>query len=87
MRQDYYLESGCRRCCRITGMGKLGCYYFVPLLQFTFILEVFPGDTSANGKFLIEVSNLSHLNRIIEKVRRVKGVIEVHRSRRYDQGQ
>jgi len=49
--------------------------------------EVFAGDTSANGKFLIEVSNLSHLNRIIEKVRRVKGVIEVHRSRRYDPGQ
>jgi len=49
--------------------------------------EVFAGDTSASGKFLIEVSNLSHLNRIIEKVRRVKGVIEVHRSRRYDPGQ
>ncbi len=49
--------------------------------------EVFAGDTSAQGKFLIEVSNLSHLNRIIEKVRRVKGVIEVRRSRRYDAGQ
>lgn len=49
--------------------------------------EVFAGDTSAHGKFLIEVSNLSHLNRIIEKVRRVKGVIEVRRSRRYDPGQ
>jgi GTP pyrophosphokinase len=49
--------------------------------------EVFAGDTSAQGKFLIEVSNLSHLNRIIEKVRRVKGVIEAHRSRRYDPSQ
>jgi GTP pyrophosphokinase len=46
--------------------------------------EVAADDTTASGKFLIEVSNLSHLNRIIEKVKRVKGVISVARSRRYD---
>lgn len=42
------------------------------------------GDTTAMGKFAIEVSNLSHLNRIIDKVKKVKGVIQVTRSRKYD---
>lgn len=49
--------------------------------------EVYSGDTTAHGKFLIEVSNLSHLNRIIEKMKKVKGVIQVYRSRRYDPGE
>ena len=49
--------------------------------------EVSSDESTARGKFLIEVSNLSHLNRIIEKVRRVKGVIKVVRSRRYDPGE
>ncbi len=48
--------------------------------------EVHSDDQTAHGKFLIEVSNLSHLNRIIEKMKRVKGVIQVQRSRRYDPG-
>lgn len=46
--------------------------------------EVSASDAAAVGKFVVEVSSLSHLNRIIDKVRRVKGVIEVKRSRRYD---
>ncbi len=41
-------------------------------------------DTTATGRFVIEVSSLSHLNRIIEKVRKVKGVISVVRSKGRD---
>ena len=44
--------------------------------------EMYAQDTTAAGKFVIEVSNLTHLNRIIDKVRKVKGVISVRRSRR-----
>ncbi|MBD3258284.1 RelA/SpoT family protein [candidate division GN15 bacterium] len=46
--------------------------------------EIQSGDTTAIGKFAIEVSNLSHLNRIIDKVKKVKGVLQIKRSRRYD---
>jgi guanosine-3',5'-bis(diphosphate) 3'-pyrophosphohydrolase len=46
--------------------------------------EIYSSDTTAQGKFLIEVSSLSHLNRIIDKMKKVKGVIQVHRSRRYE---
>ncbi len=46
--------------------------------------EILSGDTTAIGRFLVEVSNLSHLNRIIDKVRKVKGVIQVQRMRRHD---
>jgi len=46
--------------------------------------EMFAQDTTAAGRFVIEVSNLTHLNRIIDKVRKVKGVISVRRSRRRD---
>jgi GTP pyrophosphokinase len=49
--------------------------------------EIYSADTTAQGKFLIEVSSLSHLNRIMEKMKKVKGVIEVQRSRRYDPGE
>jgi GTP pyrophosphokinase len=38
-------------------------------------------DSTAEGRFVVEVSNLSHLNRIIDKVRKVKGVISVTRAR------
>lgn len=48
--------------------------------------EIHSGDTTAVGKFIIEVSNLSHLNRIIDRIKKVKGVIQVQRSRRYDPG-
>ncbi|MBI5266594.1 MAG: bifunctional (p)ppGpp synthetase/guanosine-3',5'-bis(diphosphate) 3'-pyrophosphohydrolase [candidate division Zixibacteria bacterium] len=44
--------------------------------------EMFTQDTTARGRFVIEVSNLSHLNRVIDKVRKIKGVISVQRSRR-----
>jgi GTP pyrophosphokinase len=46
--------------------------------------EIHSGDTTAVGKFIVEVSNLSHLNRIIDRIKKVKGVIQVQRSRRYD---
>lgn len=44
--------------------------------------EMSTQDTTARGRFVIEVSSLSHLNRVIDKVRKVKGVVSVHRSRR-----
>jgi GTP diphosphokinase / guanosine-3',5'-bis(diphosphate) 3'-diphosphatase len=37
-------------------------------------------DSTAVGKFLVEVNSISHLNRVIQKVRRVKGVLSVLRS-------
>ena len=37
-------------------------------------------DTTAVGEFVVEVSNLSHLNRILDKVRKVKGIILVVRA-------
>lgn len=42
--------------------------------------EMHARDTTAVGKFVIEVSNLSHLNRILDKVKKVKGVISVARA-------
>ncbi len=36
-------------------------------------------DSIASGMFIIEVRNLSHLTRVISKVRRVKGVLSVSR--------
>ncbi|MFO7719741.1 MAG: bifunctional (p)ppGpp synthetase/guanosine-3',5'-bis(diphosphate) 3'-pyrophosphohydrolase [Gillisia sp.] len=38
-----------------------------------------PEDTTAVGTFVVEVSSLSHLNRILDKVRKVKGVLSVIR--------
>ncbi len=38
-----------------------------------------PEDTTAVGIFVVEVSSLSHLNRILDKVRKVKGVLSVIR--------
>jgi len=46
--------------------------------------EISAGDTTAVGKFLVEVSNLSHLNRIVDKIRKVKGVINIKRTRNYE---
>jgi len=46
--------------------------------------EMVAADTTATGKFVIEVASLSHLNRIIDKVRKVKGVISVVRSKGRD---
>ena len=41
-------------------------------------------DTTALGKFVVEVSSLSHLNRIFDKIRKVKGVLSVVRSKGFD---
>lgn len=41
-------------------------------------------DTTAVGIFVVEVSSLSHLNRIIAKVKRVKSVISVSRAKSFD---
>ncbi len=38
-------------------------------------------DTTAVGKFVVEVSSLSHLKRIFEKVKKIKGVISIFRSK------
>ncbi len=46
--------------------------------------EMYAHDTTAEGRFVVEVSSLTHLNRIIDKVKKVKGVISVNRSRRPD---
>jgi len=46
--------------------------------------EMYASDSTAIGKFVVEVSSLSHLNRIMDKVRKVKGVISVVRSKGAD---
>ncbi len=46
--------------------------------------EMYSHDTTAEGKFVVEVTNLSHLNRIIDKVKKVKGVISVRRARGHE---
>ena len=43
--------------------------------------EMHAQDTTAIGDFVVEVTNLSHLNRIVDKVRRVKGVLSVLREK------
>ena len=43
--------------------------------------EMYAQDTTALGKFVIEVSSLSHLNRTLDKVKKVKGVISVIREK------
>ncbi|HWR82802.1 MAG TPA: bifunctional (p)ppGpp synthetase/guanosine-3',5'-bis(diphosphate) 3'-pyrophosphohydrolase [Candidatus Deferrimicrobium sp.] len=43
--------------------------------------EMHARDSTAMGKFVVEVSNLSHLRRIMDKVRKVKGVISVARAK------
>ena len=42
--------------------------------------EMYTRDATAAGKFVVEVTDLSHLNRIIDKVRKVKGVLSVRRA-------
>lgn len=44
--------------------------------------EVNTQDGTAAGYFIVEVANLSHLNRVIDKMKKVKGVISVRRSHR-----
>jgi len=43
--------------------------------------EIKPGQVATVGNFIIEVKNLRHLNRTIKRIRRVKGVIEVERTK------
>ncbi len=43
--------------------------------------EMHARDTTGIGRFVVEVSNLAHLNRILRKVRKVKGVISAIRSK------
>lgn len=43
--------------------------------------EMQTSDATAVGRFVVEVASLSHLNRIFSKVRKVKGVISIHRSK------
>jgi GTP pyrophosphokinase len=42
--------------------------------------EMTAQDTTATGRFVVEVSSLSHLNRILDRIRKVRGVISVARS-------
>lgn len=46
--------------------------------------EMISRDTMAIGKFVVEVTNLTHLNRVIDKVRKIRGVSTVRRSRSWD---
>jgi GTP pyrophosphokinase len=46
--------------------------------------EMYAHDTTATGRFVVEVTGLTHLNRIIDRVRRVKGVISVKRANARD---
>jgi GTP diphosphokinase / guanosine-3',5'-bis(diphosphate) 3'-diphosphatase len=43
--------------------------------------EVHTHDATGIGKFVVEVMDLSHLNRIIDKIKKVKGVISVRRAK------
>ena len=46
--------------------------------------EMYAQDSTAVGKFVVEVSSLSHLNRILDKVRKVKGVLSIVREKGTD---
>ena len=46
--------------------------------------EIHAQDTTATGKFVVEVASLSHLNRIIDRVRKIKGVISIVRTKGRD---
>ncbi|NIM98475.1 MAG: RelA/SpoT family protein [candidate division Zixibacteria bacterium] len=43
--------------------------------------EIKGGETTSTGWFIIEVKNISHLNKTLKKVKKVKGVIQVERSK------
>lgn len=46
--------------------------------------EIKGGDTTASGSFIIEVKNIAHLNKTVKKIKKVKGVIQVERSKGLD---
>jgi guanosine-3',5'-bis(diphosphate) 3'-pyrophosphohydrolase len=43
--------------------------------------EIKGGETTAVGSFIIEVKNIDHLNKTLKKIKKVKGVIRVERSK------
>ncbi|MCJ7577366.1 MAG: TGS domain-containing protein, partial [candidate division Zixibacteria bacterium] len=43
--------------------------------------EIKGGESVASGSFVIEVKNLSHLNKTLKKIKKVKGVIQVERAK------
>ena len=49
--------------------------------------EMYAHDTTATGQFVVEVTNLTHLNRIIDKVKKVKGVLSVKRGHTREYGE
>lgn len=49
--------------------------------------EMYAHDTTAIGKFVVEVTNLAHLNRIIDKVKKVRGVLSVRRAHGREQSE
>ena len=46
--------------------------------------EIKGGETTASGSFIVEVKNIAHLNKTLKKIKKVKGVIQVERSRGLD---
>ncbi|MGB8657213.1 MAG: bifunctional (p)ppGpp synthetase/guanosine-3',5'-bis(diphosphate) 3'-pyrophosphohydrolase [Candidatus Zixiibacteriota bacterium] len=47
--------------------------------------EIKGGETTALGSFIVEVKNINHLNKTLKKIRKVKGVIQVERSKRTEE--
>jgi guanosine-3',5'-bis(diphosphate) 3'-pyrophosphohydrolase len=43
--------------------------------------EIKGGESVASGSFIIEVKNLSHLNKTVKRIKKVKGVIQVERAK------
>jgi guanosine-3',5'-bis(diphosphate) 3'-pyrophosphohydrolase len=43
--------------------------------------EIKAGETVASGSFVIEVKNLSHLNKTLKRIKKVKGVMQVERAK------
>ena len=43
--------------------------------------EIKGGETASMGNFIIEVKNISHLNKTLKKIKNVKGVIQVERAK------
>jgi guanosine-3',5'-bis(diphosphate) 3'-pyrophosphohydrolase len=43
--------------------------------------EIKGGESVASGSFIIEVKNLSHLNKTLKRIKKVKGIIQVERAK------
>jgi guanosine-3',5'-bis(diphosphate) 3'-pyrophosphohydrolase len=46
--------------------------------------EIKGGETTSSGSFIVEVKNIAHLNKTVKKIKKVKGVVQVERSRGLD---